>query len=177
MKRAALAWILCIAGCAGLEGAMSHSSGSHHDHGPSAGDVVEVTTPAATRLREFHGHVGPYVVIGYRMGVAARRILGTPGYFDLAAHLETPLAPPPSCFIDGVQIGSGCTTGKRNLTVSEGEIARGSFTTRAGRSAILALRPELPGKIREWIESEGVEATGARLLELSDDELFVVESP
>jgi formylmethanofuran dehydrogenase subunit E len=177
MKRAALAWILCIVGCTGLGAAMSDGSGSHHDHGPRAGDVVEVTTPAATRLREFHGHVGPYVVIGYRMGMAARRILGTPGYFDLTAHLETPLAPPPSCFIDGVQIGSGCTTGKRNLTVFEGQIARGTFTTRAGKSAILALRPELPGKIREWIESEGVEATGARLLEFSDDELFVVESP
>jgi hypothetical protein len=39
--------------------------------------------------------------------------------FDLAAHVHSPLEPPPSCLIDGVQLGSGCTLGKGNIRVSE----------------------------------------------------------
>ena len=29
---------------------------------------VEVKTPVLTRIEEFHGHIGPYVVLGYKIG-------------------------------------------------------------------------------------------------------------
>lgn len=62
----------------------------------------------------FHGHLGPWLVLGLRAGRHARRRLkGTP--FDLRAIVECPAKPPVSCFIDGVQLGSGCTMGKTNI--------------------------------------------------------------
>ena len=136
---------------------------------------VEIVTPPLRRILEFHGHVGPYVVLGYRMGQTAMRVLESPGYFDMTAAVESPLQPPASCLIDGVQLGSGATTGKRNLTVSEGAIARGTFVTKPGKIAVIALRPELPEKIQGWIDAEGLEATGRRLLEAPEGEIFAVE--
>lgn len=137
---------------------------------------AEITTPPLVRMREFHGHLGPYVVLGYRMGEAARRALASPGYFDLRARVESPLAPPASCLIDGVQLGSGCTVGKRNLAVEEGKIARAVFDSRSGKRAAIALRPELPERIRERIAAVGVEAAGMEVFGAPDGDLFTIET-
>jgi formylmethanofuran dehydrogenase subunit E len=68
------------------------------------------------RLSDFHGHLGPYVLLGYRMGLVAKRFF--PGRFY--ATLYTGTEPPVSCLIDGVQFSSCCTLGKGNLSVKEG---------------------------------------------------------
>ncbi len=86
-----------------------------------------------TRIEDFHGHLGPYVILGFRAGQLALRSLGVVGYFDLEARVWSGTKPPLSCFADGVQLGSGCTTGKGNLTVEAGEAglaARVEFRTR-----------------------------------------------
>jgi hypothetical protein len=73
------------------------------------------------RIEDFHGHLGPYVILGFRAGQLALRSLGVVGYFDLEARVWSGMKPPLSCFADGVQLGSGCTTGKGNLVVEAGE--------------------------------------------------------
>jgi hypothetical protein len=73
------------------------------------------------RIEDFHGHLGPYVILGFRAGQLALRSLGVVGYFDLEARVWSGTKPPLSCFADGVQLGSGCTTGKGNLVVEAGE--------------------------------------------------------
>jgi formylmethanofuran dehydrogenase subunit E len=67
-------------------------------------------------LKRFLGHLGPYVVIGYRMGRLARdRFEG-----KMTAVVFTGRHPPMSCLIDGVQFTTGCTLGKNNIVVREG---------------------------------------------------------
>jgi len=68
------------------------------------------------RLADFHGHLGPYVLLGYRMGLVARKYFPKKFY----ATLFTGTEPPVSCLIDGVQFSSCCTLGKGNLNVKEG---------------------------------------------------------
>jgi formylmethanofuran dehydrogenase subunit E len=69
-------------------------------------------------LKRFHGHLGPYVVIGYRMGRLAReRFEG-----KMTAVVFTGRHPPMSCLIDGVQFTTGCTLGKNNIVVREGNV-------------------------------------------------------
>lgn len=155
-------------------------SHAHEGEGREAGHGLEppaeITTPPLVRMREFHGHLGPYVVLGYRMGEAARRALASPGYFGLRARVESPLAPPASCLIDGVQLGSGCTTGKRNLVVEGGDIARAVFETKSGKRVSIALRPELPEKLRARIAAVGVEAAGLEVYEAREEDLFTIET-
>lgn len=175
MKAGTLAAILLAMGCARTE--VTDMATNNDEHDVSFKGHVEVATPALTRIREFHGHVGPYVVLGYRMGLLAREILESPGYFDLNTRVQSPPSPPASCLVDGLQLGSGCTVGKGNLTVTEGARGRAVFETEAGKTATLSLRPEVPEKIQKWIAEEGVERAGLKLLDHPADELFEVESP
>ena len=69
-------------------------------------------------LKRFHGHLGPYVVIGYRMGKIAKERF--PG--KLFAVVFTGKHPPMSCLIDGVQMSTGCTMGKNNIFVRDGHM-------------------------------------------------------
>lgn len=65
---------------------------------------------------QFHGHLGPWAAAGARLAIAARDAAGTKGYFDLEVIVEGPFAQPPkSCFLDGVQVATGATWGKRNI--------------------------------------------------------------
>jgi hypothetical protein len=62
----------------------------------------------------FHGHLGPWLALGLRAGTHARRTFKV-SPFELTAKVHCPERPPYSCFIDGVQFGSGCTMGKGNI--------------------------------------------------------------
>lgn len=72
--------------------------------------------PWLVQVVQFHGHLGPAVVAGARMGMTALRAVDAKGYFDVEVVCEGPLAKPPqSCFLDGLQLGTGATLGKRTL--------------------------------------------------------------
>ena len=65
---------------------------------------------------QFHGHLGPWATAGLRAGMAGRQAVEADGYFDLLVTVEGPLVKPPqSCFLDGLQVSTGATWGKRNL--------------------------------------------------------------
>lgn len=95
-----------------------------------------------------HGHLGPYLVAGIRMGLLALRQLNNPGYFGLLAESEAGRTPPLSCLNDGVQIGSGCTMGKGNLRVVGEERPRVRFTSEDGCRITIELRPEIVSSFR-----------------------------
>ncbi len=68
---------------------------------------------------EFHGHGGAFLVVGLRMGLAALKQLDAKGWFDLRCRVFLKLKPPDSCVVDGIQISTGCTMGKRNIEIEE----------------------------------------------------------
>jgi formylmethanofuran dehydrogenase subunit E len=68
----------------------------------------------------FHGHLGPSIIAGTRLGMAGLEAVDAKGYFDVEVTCEGPFAKPPqSCFLDGVQVGTGATLGKRNMNYVE----------------------------------------------------------
>lgn len=72
------------------------------------------------RAVEFHGHLGPYLVLGVRAGLYANQVLGKDP-METEARIKTKISPPESCFVDGVQFSTGCTFGKRNIFLEEGK--------------------------------------------------------
>ncbi|MBN2473562.1 MAG: formylmethanofuran dehydrogenase subunit E family protein [Pirellulales bacterium] len=71
---------------------------------------------------QFHGHLGPWAAAGLRAGMAARCAVKADGYFDVDVTVEGPLVKPPhSCFLDGLQVSTGATLGKRNLNWLQAE--------------------------------------------------------
>jgi len=125
------------------------------------------------RLRDFHGHLGPFAILGYRAGRLAVEELGLPTHFGLSATVHCPPQPPPSCFADGVQYSTGCTLGKRNIELIVGdELSVTVAANEDGATLTIVPRRELIDQFSEWIAKSDAEAAAIRVLDMSDDELF-----
>ena len=66
-------------------------------------------------------------ILGYRMGRYARNNFCSDP-FQMKAAVFCEGVPPESCLADGVQIGSGCTLGKRNIEIIAGSDIRCEFS-------------------------------------------------
>lgn len=142
-----------------------------HDHDATPPDDVQAL------LKEFHGHLGPYVIAGYRLGTAALRRLGATKYFRIRAEVWCPDRPPPSCAIDGVQVATGCTLGKQNIShhpAAEGVVLRLTELD-TQRSVTLRLRPEAMAEAEARMREGGDEA-GVAALDALPDERLIEES-
>ncbi len=66
---------------------------------------------------KFHGHKCPAMPLGLRAGLAAMKKLGVEraSNKELFAFVETGPFHATMCFVDGVQIATGCTYGKANI--------------------------------------------------------------
>ena len=102
--------LLCVCGlvCLG-EPAMSQLPQPDYERSNSDPDWLAYAA-------QFHGHLGPWATAGTRLGMAGLREVDAKGYFDVEVACEGPFVKPPkSCFLDGLQVATGATLGKRNL--------------------------------------------------------------
>lgn len=83
-------------------------------------EKMEQSEELLSRAIEFHGHLGPYLVLGLKAGLYANQTLGKDP-MKTEAFIKTKRTPPQSCFTDGVQFTTGCTMGKGNISLTEGE--------------------------------------------------------
>lgn len=65
--------------------------------------------------QKFHGHLGPYLVLGLLAGELALKKLGAGKYFGLEVKVYGAVQKPKSCLIDGLQLSTGATFGKGNI--------------------------------------------------------------
>ena len=115
----------------------------------------------------FHGHLGPYLTLGYLAGDFAVNVLKPETEIDLEARVRVRPQRPYTCFVDGVQCSSRCTLGKLNIDVSEGSGIEVEFlNTRTGNSLRLRVRDETLSAIQsasdlrtavEWILARSIE--------------------
>ena len=145
----------------------------HHDC-----KYMELTRDySVEELAKFHGHLGPFIVLGYRMGRYALH------YFDenpfaLHATVSCSGQPPESCLIDGVQIGSGCTYGKRNIELLVSPDVYVIFRHENGK-VILMRQGSYLLKQREYMSHDekelALEHFAEAMYSMTDEELFTVE--
>ena len=120
---------------------------------------------------QFHGHLGPYLVLGLRMGMLAKTLLGG-NPFNMKADIHAQKNPPQSCILDGVQITSGCTFGKRNIHLEEDSSLYGVFT-KDSETVTIRVNPHIVNSLRNIPRAE-LEVRAKALFEKRDDELFEV---
>jgi formylmethanofuran dehydrogenase subunit E len=120
-------------------------------------------------LKRFHGHLGPYVVVGYRMGAIAREKLEG----KLKAVSFTGSKTPLSCIIDGVQYSSSCTMGKGNISVLDIGEAKVQFMNDRYLMEI-RLRDEAKIRIDQSTTKETEELIALGLYEEPETNLFIV---
>ena len=110
------------------------------------------------------------------MGKLALETAGSTGHFGIEAEVYSILEPPPSCLIDGVQLGSGCTLGKRNITLRETDgPASVVFTMNNGMTIRIALKPRVPGLVTRLVDEHGVEEAGREVMNMKTEELFDID--
>ena len=138
---------------------------------------------------QFHGHLGPSVVAGARMGMIGLRAVEAKGYFDVEVTCEGPLAKAPqSCFLDGVQVATGATLGKRTLQwVQADRLTMRIKNTGMGKIAVLSPTPallELLASFKpEAVASHGhrddeqLEAIARKIAAMPEKEIAVVVIP
>jgi formylmethanofuran dehydrogenase subunit E len=123
-------------------------------------------------LAAFHGHLGPYIVIGYRIGRYIRTEL-CDDPFSLHAVVTCAGTPPESCLLDGIALGSGCTMGKGNLAMLIGKPLSATFTAN-GRQ--ITVRPLPFTTSTSGPDSERqIEALAEEMYTKPWEELFAVE--
>lgn len=125
--------------------------------------------PELEALKQFHGHLGPYVVVGYRMGRMARTELK--GKIKAVAFSGS--RPPVSCLADGIQFSSGCTLGKGNIELKEDGQARAVFRSLDDEME-LELRPEVKRDVDAQMTHETEEMLALSIYRASIESLFII---
>ncbi len=127
--------------------------------------------------RRFHGHLGPWLALGMKMGAEAMRMLQARPHFGVQVVAGCRAEPPVSCLIDGLQWMTGATYGKRNILLQEQEEVFVSVrNTQTGVEVAMTLLPGIPGQISRWFEEEGDELSARRLWEMPAERLFRLQS-
>lgn len=115
-----------------------------------------------------HGHRGPFLALGIRMGLLALRLLSSSGFTGIAAEAHTGTEPPISCLVDGIQVATGCTAGKGNLQVLPGGRPEALFTAN-GQTLRVALQEEW---LKRLLASGAKETLTDEVLTTPEEELF-----
>lgn len=124
-------------------------------------------------LKTFHGHLGPYVVAGVRMGrYALKRLQSTP-HFGVEADVWCPDGPPSSCLLDGIQFATGCTLGKGNIRHHVDDEIKALFRNRHTNVVImLAFRPEALSTGMAELKAHDDDAGAQYVYDLPDQDLL-----
>ena len=88
---------------------------------------------------KFHGHMGPYLVLGILAGELALKKLRCKKYFGLNVRVWEAHKKPKSCLIDGLQLSTGATYGKGNINKLNGSKMKIEFQNQINRKKIILI--------------------------------------
>lgn len=129
--------------------------------------------------KSFHGHFGPYLVIGIKMGNRAVTMLGADTCFHLKAEVRCAAGPPPSCVLDGIQLSTGCTMGKKNIShiVSDDGVEAVFTNTDTGQSVTIRVNESFINQAVRRLNELGEEEASLMTWNAKDDEVFTACAP
>ena len=130
-------------------------------------------------IRRVHGHVGPWNVLGWRMGKAALRELNAKwGQHELDIVCHVPMNTPYSCLADGLVVGTGNSIGRLDVRLAEALAVTDihvSVRRKDGTGPVLLLKPNV-----EYLErirrqpAEELEKLSRECGQLPEKELFEI---
>ena len=147
---------------------------SEHEQKQELEDTIE-------KAVDFHGHLGPFLVLGVRMGIIGVRELGAKkGNPKLRVTVMTKPSVPFSCVIDGIQTTTKCTIGNRKLKLRNSstkvaakfQILEGNIVTVTLNTAKLEELGKLVSKHASFQEMEKI---AHKVVAMSGKELFKVK--
>jgi len=118
---------------------------------------------------DFHGHLGPYLVLGLLAGEFALKNLKCKKYFGLNIKVWGAAEKPKSCLIDGLQLSTGATYGKGNIEKLSGQQIEIEFVNRENQKKLfLTLKKEIAQELGKLESHRDSEAYAKKLYRVTD---------
>jgi formylmethanofuran dehydrogenase subunit E len=133
--------------------------------------------PLIESAARLHGHLGPFLVLGVRIGEAAKSNLHVDerSSHRLQAIVRTPLSTPFSCVIDGIQASTTCTVGNQRLKIEKSatEISA-SFTLQGTNKTtkILVNHDTVESLVKKMSEGASPEQLARKIVNMQVEQLF-----
>ena len=122
---------------------------------------------------KFHGHLGPYLVLGILAGELALRKMRTKKYFGFEIKVWGANKKPKSCLIDGLQLSTGSTYGKSNIHRLDGRKIKIEFCNSNNKKKFtLRFRENLMQRLEETKTHRDSELLAKRLYKTDSHKLF-----
>ncbi len=137
---------------------------------------LETLLQAATDL---HGHFGPFLVLGVRMGLVGLRELSVrQGDIRLTSTVMLEYVVPISCILDGIQTSTKCTVGNRRLAWKKSKRIGAIFVLSSSRQRVeVWARPTVVQELKRELalqpSDEEIRQIGWDVASRSDEELFL----
>ena len=159
--------------CLALVGWLSLLLGAGRQEAPTAQEVET----CLSRVLDYHGHLGPWAVIGYRVGERALRESGLQrSSKDLIVVHRCPEAVRYTCMLDGLHAATGASIGKLTLkhkVVPAEQLGTVVVNRAHGRQYHFTINPELVSAILN-LDHEHQISEARRVAALPDEKLFHV---
>jgi len=133
------------------------------------------------RAVDFHGHLGPFLVIGVRMGLIGLRELELKqGTKKLHVTASLKYSVPFSCVLDGIQVTTGCTFGNQKLTLKNSHSIAAEFQMSERRQVTVAVNQTSFNRLKKKLVSEKVsdheiEELAQLIASIPERDLFVIQ--
>jgi len=125
----------------------------------------------------FHGHLGPYLVLGLLAGECGLRKLRCRKHFGLRVKVWGADKKPKSCLVDGIQLSTGATYGKGNIKKYDGKRIKIDMTNKDnGRVFSVVFNKELTKSLDAAITHKDSEVLAKRLYRTDPSKLFLMRS-
>ncbi len=127
------------------------------------------------RAIDFHGHLGPFLILGLIAGKTLLKKLATKKYFGIEVIVSGALKKPKSCLIDGLQLSTGATYGKGNIKKFSGKKIKILVKNlKTGKKISLTLKRELIRKLDVVKTHKESEILALKLYRMPPEKLFTV---
>jgi len=137
-------------------------------------------TSLIKKAADFHGHLGPFLVIGVRIGILAKKILnvnaGENSILRITARL--PLLTPFSCILDGIQVITQCTVGNQKLRIenSQAKVIVCFEQQDLDTKLRIHVNPKIIKELKEgYSEGASNEELAREIASMPESRLFIIE--
>jgi formylmethanofuran dehydrogenase subunit E len=137
-------------------------------------------TALLKKAESFHGHLGPFLVIGVRMGLAGLRELKARRN-ERGLHITVMLkySVPFSCIIDGIQVATNCTIGNKKLMLKKSSKLMAKFRLENGRPITVKVNPVAFNRLKDKLLAKNIPSKEVRNLaktiaSMPEEELFEI---
>jgi formylmethanofuran dehydrogenase subunit E len=129
------------------------------------------------KAKDFHGHLGPFLVLGVRAGLRGLKELGTrKENLYISASVLLRYSVPYSCVLDGIQMTTGCTIGNKRLRFEDSSNLVIKLRNKSERAVTISILPEVVSWLEEELAKEAsTEAVAYKAASMPEEELFTVE--